>query len=485
MRNVLDALREALLRKEKVKLLAEHLVIGGERIPRKTSTSFRSDRGAGPLYALDAVYFQYLHRDKGYRELVPLCKNEGVDRIRLLDKKPLLEYLDGNITSCPNIRNDAAGDKTSVRDDARATTGQEKNDAEGEKVIGEKENGTLSSKPEMTALDAKEDKDVQSGTLYERVCAVERQQRTRDSVMAVVGRDFTWLRMKLEQHIRDKKTNTKKKVHSISGSGRDHASAAFDPRGDRYKVKHDRVWRENMGADFGELGINPGGSFIKPQPTNGAKSSSAPALDHRRPVSARPTISHGKRPAPPDPSALLPRKHRKVVSLDRRPIIIAPPPSRGVIVNAANLPQLIMKSEFYSIEAMKAAGMRAAAKPVVFTKRDPGGNSRGIPAEYVIASNVSRMEDGDWKRVVAVICSGQEWQFKNWPFRGSLPEIFTNIQGFYFHYDDEQPNPKVKDWAVKKLMLSRNRRHMDSRVMTEFWNTIDKYIGSKKPFLHY
>lgn len=61
--------------------------------PRAASTNFRSKRGQGPCYPLDAVCFLLNHSDSTYTEYLQEARKIGLVIVSLTDKKELIEYL--------------------------------------------------------------------------------------------------------------------------------------------------------------------------------------------------------------------------------------------------------------------------------------------------------------------------------------------------------------------------------------------------------
>ncbi|KAF6029375.1 CDC73 [Bugula neritina] len=85
-------------------------------------------------------------------------------------------------------------------------------------------------------------------------------------------------------------------------------------------------------------------------------------------------------------------------------------------------------------------------------------------------------------RVVAVFVQGPAWQFKAWPLSNPV-EIFTKMKGFYLQLKDMPPDPNIKKWDVKVLMLDRNRRHLDRAQLQNFWEVLDRFVIKHKPNL--
>lgn len=84
----------------------------------------------------------------------------------------------------------------------------------------------------------------------------------------------------------------------------------------------------------------------------------------------------------------------------------------------------------------------------------------------------------DWRRVVAVFAFGQDWQFRD--YKWSQPvDLFHRVRGFHLQYADEGTNPAVAKWNVHVLRIHRERRHLDSTTVHEFWTDLDKFMSAR------
>lgn len=418
---VLQQLREAIQRNEEISVTPTGLVLGDgtTTLSRKEATNFLALRGRGPAYELDAVYFQWKLRDIPYETYVKTCAKEGASHVKLVDKPQMLAYLSGEIAQCSGL----------VRAEA--------------------------PKPEPKSTTVKTE-------VAEEVEAQPRAQRSIDSVLMVPEWDFSSLREKLAKHIATAKRS--KPAADRDGAG---GKPSFDPRGDRYTNNENRFWRENMGSDFQEFGINPTGSFAS------AKKSAQPEARKEAPTGA---------PARKEAAAVRPSSSRKRKAVDPselRPIIIVP--GRGLsLVNTVNVKEFFEEGHFISEEDMRKRGIAPDLSGRIKARRQPGRNCS--MAEYLLVSNVNRLSEAEWKRVVAVICTGKIWQFKNWAIKGDIVEILRQVQGFYFHYDDMAPDPTAASWAVKLMPISRSKRYTDGHAQLQFFTFLDAFIqGSTKP----
>lgn len=112
-------------------------------------------------------------------------------------------------------------------------------------------------------------------------------------------------------------------------------------------------------------------------------------------------------------------------------------------------------------------------------------------------SNPSRLSPADWTRVLAVVVTGEEWQFSGWPMvagplRGAgkavgagVLDALRSVLGVYFHYADEPIRGGVAAWPVTRLPLAREKRHEDPRVVEAFWRAVDEWARAKAPHLEY
>jgi parafibromin len=105
---------------------------------------------------------------------------------------------------------------------------------------------------------------------------------------------------------------------------------------------------------------------------------------------------------------------------------------------------------------------------------------------FDVYDSVQNFSDSKWKRLVAVVCSGHEWQFKGWkPMQGSgsdlsKRELFARVRGYYMGFSDQKPPAQVQLWNVLKLQLPRNQRHHDVNEMTKFWLDLEQFMKREK-----
>ncbi|EGG01489.1 uncharacterized protein MELLADRAFT_117789 [Melampsora larici-populina 98AG31] len=108
-------------------------------------------------------------------------------------------------------------------------------------------------------------------------------------------------------------------------------------------------------------------------------------------------------------------------------------------------------------------------------------------ARYFVVDGVdalSKFGEDAWDRVVCVMTTGQEWQFR--PYRWSDPkELFHHVKGFFMQWTHDPPNPKVRAWNVTELRIDQSKRHIDKSAAADFWRSLEAWIALHKPFVAY
>ncbi|KAH3671234.1 hypothetical protein WICMUC_004751 [Wickerhamomyces mucosus] len=98
---------------------------------------------------------------------------------------------------------------------------------------------------------------------------------------------------------------------------------------------------------------------------------------------------------------------------------------------------------------------------------------------FLVVNNTDNFTKAEyWDRVVAIVTTGQSWQFKS--YKWSNPkELFQKIKGYYFHYDKDLIPQQIKEWNVQKVPIDKNRRFRDAESLNLFWDSIEKILVSK------
>ncbi|BGP58458.1 hypothetical protein JCM8202_005435 [Rhodotorula sphaerocarpa] len=206
----------------------------------------------------------------------------------------------------------------------------------------------------------------------------------------------------------------------------------------------------------------------------------------------------GKRqPAQPvAPAAAKPQKKKQL-----NPIIMISPSSTALIT-MHNVKQLLEESRFVPSEDARrdAAGASTAyvAEDVIqinharATGSVGGAGNETRNARYFVVDSVEALSkfggagklDEAWDRVVCVMTTGQEWQFK--PYKWKEPkELFHHVKGVYPQWTSDPPNAKIRSWNVNELRIDRSKRHIDKSTVADFWRQLEGWIQSNKPWLSF
>jgi parafibromin len=198
--------------------------------------------------------------------------------------------------------------------------------------------------------------------------------------------------------------------------------------------------------------------------------------------------------APSRPSvAEPPAKRSRFSAKEQMPIIIVPgSTSASSMLTLHNIPDFLQNGEFVTVKELRArgGGVQGMTSRIVVRRR-PAGSVPDGSADYEIVSNPKKLTHSEWDRVVACVCTGQTWQFKDWAgFRSDakdhgIPAILRSMCGFVFHYEDDAQPKAAEEWAVTFLPLSRHRRHNDINVQARFWSSIDAHCRLHKKRVRY
>ncbi|KAJ3531519.1 hypothetical protein NMY22_g8117 [Coprinellus aureogranulatus] len=192
-------------------------------------------------------------------------------------------------------------------------------------------------------------------------------------------------------------------------------------------------------------------------------------------------------PAPTTDSKSLSRRSKNSFPI----IIISSSPT--ALITMHNVKRFLQESVFETSQAAKA---RSAAegnpKPEdmipLYRKKtviDSSGKEIETQSRYFVVDSVealSKFGPDSWDRVVCVMTTGQQWQFR--PYKWSEPRVlFHHVKGIYVSWSNDPPNPKIKDWNVTELKIDPQRRHVDKSIVASFWKTLDTWIQANKPWL--
>jgi len=470
----LSLFRDCVKRSDSITLADDVINLSGESLSRKSATNLLSMRGRGKAYTLETIYYQWKCRDMAYVDYVKECEVANVERVNILDKRDLLAYLSGEVSEIAGLK--------SVTDVAVPSSDALEPAA--------KKHKTDAGLDDTTNMDGNMDVGGDTNGIKTTVKGKRqpREQRCIDAVLMAPDWDFSTVREKLGKSLLKAK-NLKENRPSSGNDAQNGDKPAFDPRGDRYSNNQDRFWRENMGKDFHDFGINPTGSFAQMARKAKATATDSAAQKPKDKPAAAPPVN--RRPASSSATKRKESSSRQDLA-ELRPILIIPGPGTAVM-NVSNVKEFFEGGHFESEESLRNRGIAPDFSGRIRAHRTPGGNCS--KAEYLLVSNVGRLSESEWDRVVGVICTGKPWQFKHWKYAKAngatggngidVVNCLHHVQGFFFHYDDVAPDAKAASWAVKLIPISRTKRHNDTYAHTQFFDTVDNFIKTHSKRVRY
>ncbi|KAI3875880.1 hypothetical protein MKW92_042054 [Papaver armeniacum] len=172
-----------------------------------------------------------------------------------------------------------------------------------------------------------------------------------------------------------------------------------------------------------------------------------------------------------------PKMHMKGSKIGEGVPIILVPSASQTLITIYNVKEFLEDGVFIPTD-VKIKQMQGA-KPDCITVQKKFSRDRVVTA-YEVRDKPSALKAEDWDRVVAVFVLGKEWQFKDWPFKDHV-EIFNKIIGFFLRFEDDSIESAkiVKQWNVKIISISKNKRHQDKTAALEVWGKLEEFVRSR------
>jgi hypothetical protein len=168
----------------------------------------------------------------------------------------------------------------------------------------------------------------------------------------------------------------------------------------------------------------------------------------------------------------------------KKPIIVVPSGMTAPIT-LLNAHDFFAKSMYVTRDVVMKKGTNKANLPTTFSRRVTPRLGGGTVDYELMDNPKSKLNTSkDWDRVVAVVASGQAWQFKDWPGHYSNPvRLFTSVFGFSVGMEGAKVPEELKGWACVQAKLNRDKRGLDSVTHAAFWNGLDEFMAIHKPEL--
>ncbi|TKY71140.1 CDC73-like protein [Spatholobus suberectus] len=172
-----------------------------------------------------------------------------------------------------------------------------------------------------------------------------------------------------------------------------------------------------------------------------------------------------------------PKMHLKGTKIGEGVPIILVPSAFQTLITIYNVKEFLEDGVYIPTD-VKVKQMKGT-RPDCVTVQKKLSRDRVVTA-YEVRDKPSSLKPDDWDRVVAVFVLGKEWQFKEWPFKDHV-EIFNKIIGFYMRFEDDslESAKNVKQWNVKIISISKNKRHQDRAAALEVWDRLEEFVRSR------
>ncbi|XP_047088134.1 protein CDC73 homolog [Lolium rigidum] len=162
------------------------------------------------------------------------------------------------------------------------------------------------------------------------------------------------------------------------------------------------------------------------------------------------------------------------------PIILVPSASQ-TLITIYNVRDFLEDFVFVPSDE-KVRALKGSPKPECVTVqkkhvRGERAGGAGGPVAFEVRDKPASLKTDDWARVVAVFVLGKEWQFKDWPFKDHV-DIFNKVIGFFVRFEDDSVDSAkvVKQWNVKIISISKNKRHQDRPAALEVWERLEEFV---------
>ncbi|KAJ6430080.1 hypothetical protein OIU84_021480 [Salix udensis] len=178
-------------------------------------------------------------------------------------------------------------------------------------------------------------------------------------------------------------------------------------------------------------------------------------------------------------SAAKPKLHLKGGKIGEGVPIILVPSAFQTLITIYNVKEFL-EDGIYIPTDVKVKQMKGPKPECVTVQKKFSTDRNRVMTAYEVRDKPSALKADDWDRVVSVFVLGKEWQFKDWPFKDHV-EIFNKIIGFFMRFEDDSVESAkiVKQWNVKIISISKNKRHQDRAAALEVWDRLEEFVRSR------
>ncbi|CAA6658534.1 unnamed protein product [Spirodela intermedia] len=421
---------------EKIVRVGDEFRFGADyAFPCSAETAYRSKQGN--LYTLETLVYYLKHHQLKHTEYLQSARLHRVPTVTLPDRKPLLDYLLGRVASSDAIEflhstsaadghnASAAGVQQDATDEYRPEDSAAFPAPRHEPAVAAGQETETDGKDEARVPDSGEEG---TGTVMDYVSMIrslERPLKDREALLECRNRDFYSILL-----ASTKREEERQRIESQQRKDGLVAKTRLIGADDHHRA-----------AVMGFIGAGGGDA------------------DHHH-----------------HDTASRPKMHLKGSKIGEGVPIILVPSAFQTLITIYNVKEFLEDGVFVPTDVKVRGGM---AKPECVTVQKKLSRDR-VVAAYEVRDKPSALKAEDWDRVVCVFVLGKEWQFKDWPFKDHV-EIFNKIVGFYVRFEDDSVESAkvVKQWNVKIISISKNKRHQDRAAALEVWDRLEAFMRSR------
>uniref|UniRef100_A0A8C5Y8R8 Parafibromin n=1 Tax=Microcebus murinus TaxID=30608 RepID=A0A8C5Y8R8_MICMU len=454
MADVLSVLRQYNIQKKKIVVKGDEVIFGELSWPKNVKTNY-AIWGTGEegrpreYYTLDSILFLLSKVHLSHPVYVQLAATENISAVKRPDRKDLLRYLSGEVSTLANI------DRSAPLEIGLWQSTQVKRAAD--EVLAEAKKPRIEDEERVRL-----DKERFAAHLERRREEIIRTEQIRSLSAAMSVEEIAAMKAKM---IVKKRSTIKSDLEDGLTAFKENRFVIAEADVTRDIVSREKLWRTRTTV------LQSTGKNLEEghAPEQGRAPNAAPLVP--RPVS----------------QARLPLNRKRV---SRIPIIIIPTATTSLIT-MFNAKDILQDLKFVPSDEKKKQGCQQQNGTLIHRRKDqlqPGGAAVSVTVPYKIVDQPFKLMPQEWDRVVAVFVQGPAWQFKGWPWLlpgGSPADIFAKIKAFHLKYDEVRLDPNVQKWDVTVLELSYYKRHLDRPVFLRFWETLDRYMVKHKSHLRF
>lgn len=418
----------------------EHLLVFGSlKIPVDSKTAWIK-RVNNTQYTIGGLWYFLKNKDLSIREYMVEADRSSFEKIHLLDKNKIIDYFSGKVDTVDDI------DKTLIPE-TLISVGKSKHKPESiSKVDADRtKSAEMSDKKLDESSKYADSKGIDQADL--KTSEKKRDQKELNKLMEQTRKEDIDNTKDRELKMMDYLTKNEKKIVSknsiLQVPGKSFASI--------YSLCCEMIGQKEKGEKFL--------SKIKDKGVKQVIDVKISTLKKKQKISLLDEIIHSTEGG--------------AFGDEGKPIIIVPSLAQKGNICMANAYDFLVKGEYKDAED---AEKNLPPEEQLKEKIEFEYSIQGKRVKFEVYDSVCNFTRNHWKRVVALFVQGQEWQFKDWPSKEAIVDIFLKVRGYYLCYSELSIPSNVKKWNVKPLIVNNASRHGDQVVHREFWNDLKDFL---------